>query len=334
MSHLLSDLSNVLTETVENAATAVVSVDARRRFPASGIVWSADGIIVTANHVVQQNDGIHVTLADGNTLPAALVGRDPANDLAVLRVDATLQPLSHGALEEVAVGNLVLALARPRQNIQASLGIISGLSESRRPMRISGPWPRPPHGKIPFHKGAHRFGLHRQKQEGMGVGGFVDGHIKTDIVMYPGFSGGALVSAEGKLVGLNSSAFFRGVSITIPTVTLARVVDTLVTHGRIRRGYFGITTQRVHLPHPLQQQLDQKRGLLITEVEANSPAAEAGLTLGDTLVNIKGDAVQSHETLLAWLNADKIGTAVTVQYVRGGELLSTQIEIRERPLAG
>lgn len=332
MSHILTDLSHALTETVQTAATAVVRVDARRRMPASGLVWSADGVVVTANHVVQQNEGIQIVLADGNSLPATLVGRDANNDLAVLRVDATLEPLAKTGPTEVGVGNFVLALARPRHTIQASMGIISGLSEGNRPMRGFGPRHKGPHHKGPHHKGMPRLGLGRFMHEAAGPGRFSEGHIKTDIVMYPGFSGGPLVRADGQLIGLNSSAFFRGISMTIPVATVAGVVETLLTHGRIRRGYFGITTQRVHLPDALQEAVAQKRGLLITEVEAESPAAKAGLTLGDTLITIEGEAVQSHETLLAWLQADKIGTAVVVQFIRGGEVQKTAVEIRERPL--
>ncbi|MBX3060739.1 MAG: trypsin-like peptidase domain-containing protein [Anaerolineae bacterium] len=297
MSNVLVDLSNQFAEVVKNAGQSVVRVEGRRRIPASGIVWSADGLIITANHVVARDEGIRVGLADGNGLDATLVGRDPSTDLAVLRVDATLTPLAEANKQEVAVGNLVLALARPGRSVQAAWGIISALGDSWR----------------------------------TGGGGMIDRYVQTDLVMYPGFSGGPLVGADGALIGLNTSALARGVSVAAPTMTLARVADTLLAHGRIRRGYLGVSTQRVHLPEALRGTVGQKRGLLVVSVEPDSPAEKGGLTLGDTIVAVAGIAVQNHDDLLAALSGDKIGTAVPLAILRGGQAQTVDVVVGERP---
>lgn len=297
MSNVLVDLSNQFAEVVKSAGQSVVRVEGRRRIPASGIVWSVDGLIITASHVVARDEGIRVGLADGNSLDAALVGRDPSTDLAVLRVDATLTPLAEANKQEVAVGNLVLALARPGHSVQAAWGIISALGDSWR----------------------------------TGGGGVIDRYVQTDLVMYPGFSGGPLVGADGSLIGLNTSALARGVSVAAPTMTLARVADTLLAHGRIRRGYLGVSTQRVHLPEALRGPVGQKRGLLVVSVETDSPAEKGGLTLGDTIVAVADIAVQNHDDLLAALSGDKIGTAVPLTILRGGQAQTVDVVVGERP---
>lgn len=297
MSNVLVDLSNQFAELVKSAGQSVVRVEGRRRIPASGIVWSADGLIITASHVVARDEGIRVGLADGNSLDAALVGRDPSTDLAVLRVDATLAPLAEANKQDVAVGNLVLALARPGRSVQAAWGIISALGDNWR----------------------------------TGGGGIIDRYVQTDLVMYPGFSGGPLVGADGSLLGLNTSALARGVSVAAPTMTLARVADTLLAHGRIRRGYLGVSTQRVHLPETLRGTVGQKRGLLVVSVEPDSPAEKGGLTLGDTIVAVAGIAVQNHDDLLAALSGDKIGTAVPLTILRGGQAQTVDVVVGERP---
>lgn len=291
------ELSNGMAEVVKKAGPSVVRVEARRRLPASGIIWSADGVIVTANHVVKSDEGIQVGLPDG-VAAAMLVGRDPSTDLAVLRVDAAgLPALAEANKQNLAVGNLVLALGRPGRTVQATLGIISALGDSWR----------------------------------TGYGGVIDRYLQTDVIMYPGFSGGPLVDAGGQVVGMNTSALARGVSLTLPTMTVARVTDSLLSHGRIRRGYLGVSTQRVKLPESLWAELNQKRGLLVVDVERDSPAAASGLTLGDTIVTLAGEAVQTHDDLLALLTGDKIGTAVPVQIVRGGQVQTVEVTLGERP---
>ena len=297
MSDILQQLSVGMAGAVETAGPSVVRVEARRRLPATGIVWSADGLIVTANHIVRRDDKIKVGLAGGNTVEAELVGRDPTTDLAVLRVkDAALTPLKPADLDKVAVGNLVLALGRPGRTVQATLGIISALGDQ---------W-RTPHG------------------------GELDRYLQTDVVMYPGFSGGPLLSANGELLGLNSSTLVNGLSLAVPAGTLARVVDTLATHGRVRRGYLGVSTQQVALPAALREQMGQKHGLLVVAVEPDSPADKGGLLLGDTIVQFADQAVGDHQALLALLSGDRVGQESGVHVIRGGEVTKLKVVLGER----
>jgi len=297
MANVLTELSDTLANTVAAAGASVVRVEGRRRIPATGIIWSAEGLIVTAHHVVSRDENIEIGLPDGRSASAILVGRDPATDTAVLRTDATgLTPLTESNKQELAVGNLVLALGRPGKTVQATLGIVSALGDSWRTR----------------------------------MGGQVDRYLQTDVVMYPGFSGGPLVDANGRLAGMNTSALMGGVSLAIPTATLARVADALVADGRMKRGYLGVSTQRVKLPDDLREQLGQKSGLLIVSVENGSPAAAAGLTLGDTIVTLDNEKVRDHDDLLALLTGDRVGTAVPVGVLRGGQVQPMQVTIGER----
>ncbi len=299
MTQVLGSLSEAMAATVKTAGAGVVRVEGRKRMPASGIIWSADGVVVTAHHVLQKDDGIQVGLPDGQTVAATLAGRDPTTDLAVLRVQASgLNPLPRAGSspESLQVGHLVLALGRPGRSVQATLGIVSALGDSWR----------------------------------TALGGAIDQYLQTDVVMYPGFSGGPLVNASGQVAGLNTSALLRGISLAIPTGTVERVVETLLAHGRVRRGYLGVSTQPVRLPAGLAQQLGQETGLLLAAVEPDSPAEKDGLLLGDTIVALAGSPVRHHDDLLALLSGDRVGQAVPVKIVRGGQVQEIQVHVGER----
>jgi S1-C subfamily serine protease len=298
MSQVLHDLSTALAGVVESAGTGVVRVDARRRLSASGIVWSADGIIVTAHHVARRDEDISVGLPDGQTVTASLVARDPTTDVAVLRADATdFTPVTR-AEDDLQVGHLVLALGRPGRTVQATLGIVSALGERG--------WRTP-------------------------AGGELDRYLQTDVVMYPGFSGGPLVDVSGRVLGLNTSALLRGVSLTVPTVSLGRVVGALLAHGRIRRGYLGIGAQRARLPSAVADELGRDVGLLVVSVEPNSAAANGGILVGDTIVTLDGVAVASIDDLMVLLGGERVGATIPVKVVRGGQLQELSVTIGERP---
>ncbi|MFW5940639.1 MAG: S1C family serine protease [bacterium] len=296
MSGMLSQLSEALAQTVKGAGAAVVRVEGRRRLPASGIVWSEEGIIVSANHVVKRDENVSVGLPDGSRVEATIVGRDPSTDLVLLRASAgDLAPAERS--DEMQVGNLVLALGRPGQTVQATLGIVSALGTE--------PWRTP-------------------------AGGQVDRYLQTDVVMYPGFSGGPLVSAGGQVLGLNTSALVRGVSLALPVSSVARVVDTLLSHGRVRRGYLGVSTQPARLPGTISAELGQETGLLVVSVEGESPADQAGLVLGDTIVGFDGRPVRHHDDLLALLGGDRVGQKAPLRILRGGELRTLNVTVGER----
>ncbi len=299
MAAILQQFSDALATTVTGVSPGIVRVEARRRLPASGLVWSRDGIIVTTHHVIEQDDNIRVGLHSGQTVDATLVGRDATTDLAVLRVaSAELESpaWAEPAGSTLLVGHLVLALGRPGQRVQATLGIVSALGDS---------WRTP-------------------------AGGLMDRYVQTDIVMYPGFSGGPLVNMSGQILGLNTSAILRERSLTIPLGTLRRVTEMLLAHGRIRRGYLGVSTQAVRLPAALSERLGQETGLLLITAESNSPAEQAGLLLGDTLVALDGTSLRHPDDLLACLSTERIGTTGLVRLVRGGEVQERSIVIGER----
>ena len=187
--------------------------------------------------------------------------------------------------KSIGVGNLVLALGRPGKTVQATMGIVSAYGGNWR-----------------THSG-----------------GQIDHYLQTDLVMYPGFSGGPLVNAEGHLLGFNSSYLMRGVSLAVPTSTVASVAESLLAHGHVKKGYLGVSTQQVRLPDAAREELKQKRGLLVISVESGSPADSGGLTLGDTIVGIEETAVQNHDHLLSQLGSDRIGKKVALKILRGGK---------------
>jgi S1-C subfamily serine protease len=294
MSEHLTNLSNAMAALVEAAGPSIVRVEARRRLPATGVAYSADGLIVTANHIVEQDEGITIGLGDGTTLNATLVGRDPATDIALLKAErGGLTPATWVDAADLKVGHLALALGRPGRTVQATLGIVSALG------------------------GAWR----------TGAGGDLDHYLQTDVVMYPGFSGGPLVDAGGRVAGINSSALARGVSVAVPAATIRRVVTALATHGKMPRGYLGLGLQPVRLADGLQQIAGQETGLIIMSVESNGPAYQGGLTQGDVIIKFDGQPVRGLDELQALLSAERAGKSVPVGIVRSGQVQTVSVTV-------
>ncbi len=297
MSELLAQFSQALVETVAAAGQSVVRVEGRDRLPGSGVVWSADGLIVTAAHVLER-DTVRVGLPDGQSVAARVVGRDAGVDVAVVQAEAGgLKPAEWAAPATLEVGALVLALGRPGERGLATLGVISALEEG---------WRTP-------------------------AGGFIDRYLQTDVVMFPGFSGGPLVDAEARVAGLTSSTLARGLSVAVTVDTVRQTVAALVKHGRVRRGYLGIGAQPVRLPEALRPATGQAGGLLLMNVEPGGPAERGGLLQGDTLVTLDGRPVPSLESLLAALGEDRVGRRVPAQIVRAGQLQALEVWVGERP---
>lgn len=309
MSDIFKQLSDSMAEAVQSISPSLVRVEGRRRQAATGIVWSND-LIVTAHHVVERDDGIEIVLHDGSRHSATLVGRDPQNDLAALRVTgANLTPATFGAAEGLRVGHLVLALGRPGTQVQATLGVVSALvpgvdtsSEQQK-------------------------GKRSRRNEGRAL---LDGYVQTDVVMYPGFSGGPLIGGDGAVYGLNTSGFGSGVSITVPVSTIRNTMNVLLAHGKMRQGYLGVGVQPVRLPEGVAKSMNQETGLLVMSVEGNSPAEKAGLFVGDILVSLDGSSVTHLDELMSMLSGDRVGKAVPVTIVRGGERREVSLTIGER----
>ena len=217
MTTLLESLSNELATAVEVGGRAVVAIHARRRIPASGVHWR-QGVIVATNHTINRDENITVTLPDGTTAPVTLAGRDPSTDLAVLRLAGQSLPTAQLRLDPPpSVGELVIALGRPGPKLTASWGVMSSVAGAWRTWR----------------------------------GGEIDSLLRLDVSIYDGFSGGPLIDAAGRVLGINSSGLARGAAVTIPVATVERRLGELLERGTIRRAYLGIGTQPVRVPQSL-----------------------------------------------------------------------------------
>jgi len=279
----LKELSNDIAGLVEKASASVVRVDARRGRAGTGIAWDKD-LVLTANHVVEQEEEIEVAVGD-KTSKATLAGRDPATDLALLKVEGLNAPaMPRGKVGDLKPGQIVIAIGRPG-GLKATFGTISAVSSSWRGWR----------------------------------GSEIEHLIQTNAPLYPGFSGGPLVDVEGRVVGMNSWVFGRGDGRAIAMDVAERVVASLRADGRIKRPYLGIGTQQVALPDVVKGKVGQESGLLVITVDPKSPADRAGIMQGDTLVGLDGAAVANLDDLYARLRALKVGAVETVKVIRGGE---------------
>jgi len=280
----LQALSAAMADAVQVAGAALVTVDARPRFPASGVV-TAPGLVLTASHVIHL-DEIKVTLPDGEELAAELLGRDPHSDLALLKLSAA-KGSSAQTNTSPQVGQLALALGRPTaEGVQASLGIVSAIG-----------------GPLRSHHG-----------------GLLESYLRTDAIPYPGFSGGPLVDAEGRVLGINTSGLGMGASLAIPAKLAWTIARAIEEHGGVKRGYLGIRSQLAEISEPARAALkrQQSSGLLVMGIEQDSPAAAAGLIVGDLIVAFAGQPVADHDELLLQLNSGVVGKAVELELLRGG----------------
>ena len=329
VANTLQQLSQDLAGLVEGAANSVVQLDARRRLPATGIAWS-ENLVVTASHVVETDDDISVGAPAGEGLAAELVGRDPRRDLALLRVDGGLTAANLAEPGGLRVGELALALGRPRPGVRASIGIVAGLASSgdlrRRRQVMRAVWEnRGPKGG----PGRRRKRWQRRFQNDIGgeVLAIAGDLIHVDLTMYPGFSGGPLVGADGRVHGMTTSGFGGGFSLAIPIAALSNSVAALQEHGEIRSGYLGTGLQAAQLPGAVAAKLQQSTGLLIVSVEDDSPAAAAGFLVGDILTALDSKTVEDIDELQALLLRLEIGATVTTEFVRGGDLRSGKVTI-------
>ena len=304
--------SNQLSDAVEKAASSIVAVNARRRRSSSGIHWRKN-LIVTADHTIQQDEEISVILPDGGSIAATIAGRDSTMDLAVLRLDSSELPIAEIAdSTQTKVGQIVLAVSRSAEgSTSASMGIVSSISEG---WQYAG---RPEH---------HR---HGKKEKTRGT---IAQLIQPALMMYPGFSGGALINPEGQVIGINTSGA-RHLPLTIPAAMVDRVLDQLLQTGRIARGYLGLGMQAIRLPDALYRSLNLSSagGVIIVSIEPGAPADIAGMLLGDILVALNESAIDDVTDVHALLSAEQVGQPLTAKIVRGGVLTELTITVGERP---
>ncbi len=299
---LLTNLSDQLADAVAAAANSVVQVQGRRR-PASGLVY-ADNVVLTTARALGREDGLHVRRPDGASLDAELAGWDPTTSLAVLRVMGLALPPATLAKTPARVGNLALAVARSWSNaLTASAGIVSV---------IGGPLPT---------------GRRRA----------IDEVIRTTAPMHDGFAGGAFLDATGGLVGVATATAIRGLGVVIPAAIAWKTAATVIEHGALKRGYLGIAGQPVQLTEPQQQAIGgasdcrAREALLVVGVTTGSPAAAAGVLVGDVILAFDGQPVESPEDLLDLLLGDRVGRRVTTRVLRGGAPIDVTVAVSERP---
>src|SRR5918911_5350743 len=296
-SELLAALSDGMADAVEKIGASVVRVHGRRRRPASGVVYAPNAVL-TASHALEREEDLTVGTADGRTLPARFVGRDPSTDLAALRVEDLDVDAATPAERQPRIGQLALAVGSPGrgEGPRASLGVVSS--------------------------GGGPMGTRR--------GTRLERYIQTDATPYPGFSGGPLIDARGRVLGILISSWGRGAAFAIPADVAWRTANTLSERGSLKRGYLGILSQPVRLPDGERLGLTQKGGLLVVGVEDGSPAGRGGLIVGDILATLDGQPVEDTDDLLVLLAGERVGRAVPIKLVRGGELAEVEITVGER----
>jgi S1-C subfamily serine protease len=265
----------------------------------SGVVVTPDGYALTNHHVVKGAAAIEASLEDGRTVVADLVGADPATDLAVLRVPSTTA-LTHADLGDsnlLRVGDFAVAVGSPFGLVRSvTAGIVSALgrtlgSQTGRPM---------------------------------------EGMIQTDAPLNPGNSGGPLVNADARVVGVNTAIIGgQGLCFAVPSNTAKFVLTEILQFGRVRRAFLGVALEEVLLPARLQRELklDEGRGALVRGVDAQGPAAAAGVRRGDVIVGFAGKPVRSVADLHRALGAPAIGIVMRLTIVRGGQ----RVELDVRP---
>ena len=292
----LVEFSNEIADAVERAGAFVVGVLEGGREGVSGTVVR-EGVAITAEHTIRGRDEVTVVLPSGDEVRAAVAGRDPGTDIALLKLPATPERARMAA--SLRVGEIVLLVGRRgAEGLAATYGIISA---------VGGPW--------------------RTWQ-----GASIERSLRLDLNPFVGFSGGPIVNSAGEVLGMATSGARRSV-LTIPLGTLDRVVDQLIQHGRVRHSWIGVALQPVNFPSGGWQSLgiDNDLGLLVVTIASGSPAEQAGILLGDIIVNIEGSPVRGMRSLQSLLDSDKIGKSAAIQLVRGGRLVQITVAVGERP---
>lgn len=268
----------------------------------SGVIVSAEGYILTNNHVLEAANDIEVQLSDGRRVPARVIGTDPDTDLAVLKIDIGVAPaIALGDAGSLQVGDPVLAIGNPFGVGQTvTSGIVSALGRSE-----------------------------------LGINTF-ENFIQTDAAINPGNSGGALVDIRGNLVGINTAIYSRtggymGIGFATPTNMAKQVLDDIVRHGHVTRGWIGVEPGIITAEIAAAFDSQENAGVIVTGVVHGSPAAHAGVQPGDIITQVNDHAVRSPHDLLAAVSALKPGTPADLQLVRKAEPMTIQVTPQQRP---
>jgi len=285
----LKSLSNATTALVQKLSKSVVSVNAQMS-RGTGVVLDNQGYIVTCNHVLQGCNTVRVGQGE-KIFEARVVGTDAYNDLALLKTEkGNFEPVELGDSENVNTGEFVLALANPfnRKQPTATTGIVTNPDSTIRGFR----------------------------------GTAMENVIATDAKLNPGFSGGPLVDAEGKLIGINSAYVWQR-GIAIPVNKVKTITNRLLTGGKVKKAYLGLVANTVAIPEEIRQEagIEQETGVMVFQVEAGAPARKAGLTMGDVIVAFNGKPVGDFYDLPRLLSEDVAGKKTTLTVIRGEKLV-------------
>jgi S1-C subfamily serine protease len=291
---VLQSISDATTALVQKLAKSIVSVNSQMS-QGTGVVLNKDGYIITCNHAIAGCNRVKVGQGQ-KTYDARIVGADPYNDIALLKAEKNLgfQPIELGDSSNLNTGQFVLALANPfnRQQPTATTGIITNPDGTLRGLR----------------------------------GTAMENIIATDAKLNPGFSGGPLVDAQGKLIGINT-AYVWSRGIAIPVNKVKTIADRLMSGREIKKAYLGIIANSVAIPREIAEQtgIDQDSGVMIFSVERGSPAKDAGLAMGDVIVGFNGKPVTSFYDLPRLLAEDVIGKETKLTIIRREKLLELNI---------
>jgi S1-C subfamily serine protease len=311
---LLDAYSRAVTRVVETVGPSVVAISVRKnrggRRPGtepegagagSGVIITPDGFVLTNNHVVENSDGLEVSLTDGRTFDAQVIGTDPATDLAVIRIaDGSLPASELGDSDQLKVGQLVIAIGNPLGfQSTVSAGVVSAVGRSLRSQS----------------------------------GRLIDGVIQTDVALNPGNSGGPLVDSWGRVVGINTAMIYmaQGISFAIPINTTRWVVTELVMHGKVRRAYLGIGAQSRPVNRKVQHTLDLVSPAVVevVNIEKGGPAEQAGFEPGDCIFGLNDNKVATVDDLHRLLSKWPPGTPLEVKLLRRGRVEVLNITPRE-----
>lgn len=296
----LALLSEQVSRMIERIGESIVEIHARERIPSTGL-HLGEGYVVTASHSIKRAQDITVRFGKDTNTAGELIGRDPGTDLAVLKLPVSgLSAPEFGDTSGLKAGHIVVAAGFGHGKApNGSLGILSAVDGAWRTWR----------------------------------GGRIDQLIHSDVTLYPGFSGGPLLNSSGQVLGVNTSGLWRNQVVTVPMSTVERIVGQLKKKGRIAKGYLGIAMYPLRLPRPIQEQfkLPEGSGLIVLNVEPQSPANQAGLMIGDVLVKLDGTALNSMEDLQAALEPESVGKTMKLSIIRGGAPLDLSVVVGERP---
>jgi S1-C subfamily serine protease len=306
---ILDSYSHAVISVADAVGPAVVRVETRGLAGraggvGSGVVISPDGLVLTNSHVVQGAKDVRLLDAEGHVMEARSLGEDPDTDLALLRAGSArnLPNAALGNSKKLRRGQLVVAIGNPLGfESTVTAGVISALGRSLR----------------------------------AGNGRLIEDVIQTDAALNPGNSGGPLVSSRGEVIGINTAIIkgAQGICFAVASNTAQFVLSELIQHGRVRRGYIGVSGQTVPISrrHAHQAGIDNISGAMVIALEQDGPAARAGLMTLDVIVRADGEAVTGVDDLIRLLNHERIGRSLAIDVLRRGLLRSFDVKPPERP---